>query len=188
MNFFAIILLFLITLLSCSSQLVPYYPGYYYQEDFVYQNKRLNFIVTYDSNWQLWTDPASMDKESRKFAQKLHNSGIELLFIGTTTEKYLGTRAIAVNLNEPAKQYAEYIRKINLNDVENDQGLTEFDNGSIEIIRWIYDKSGYSFTEYFFNNGTFDIRIAFWTRKAFFKNFMPVFENIISSLTLTDRY
>lgn len=175
-----------LTVLSCSSELVRYYPGNYYPEDSIYQNKKLKFLITYDNNWQLWTDPVSMDPDSRKFARQLHKSGIELLFIGTTAEKYLGTRAIAVNLNEPAKEYAEYIRRLNLKDIQNDQGLVEFTNGRVDMIKWTYEKSGYGFAEFFFNSGTFDIRIAFWTRKAFFKNFLPVFESIMGSLVLAE--
>jgi hypothetical protein len=177
-----------LTLLSCSSHLRSYYPGNYYHEDGIYQNKIIKFIITFDSNWQLWTDPATMNHDSRKFARQLHKSGIELLFIGASTEKYLGTRAIAVNLNEPAKEYAEYIRRLNLPDVENDQGLLEITNGRTEMVRWIYEKHGFSFIEYFFNSGTFDIRIAFWTKKEFFSNFLPVFESIMGSLILTSVF
>lgn len=176
------------TLLSCSSHLASYYPGNYYPEDNIYQNKILKFIITFDDNWQLWTDPATMNSDSRNIARQFHKSGIELLFIGASTEKYLGTRAIAVNLNEPAKEYAEYIRRLNLPDVENDQGLLEIRNGSVEMVRWIYEKHGFSFIEFFFNSGTFDIRIAFWTRKESFRNFLPVFESIMGSLILTDVY
>lgn len=177
-----------LTLFSCSSHLKSYYPGRFYPEDNIYQNKIIKFIITFDSNWQLWTDPATMNHDSRKFARELHKSGIELLFIGASTEKYLGTRAIAVNLNEPAKEYAEYIRRLNLPDVENDQGLVETTNGRIDMVRWMYEKHGFSFIEYFFNSGTFDIRIAFWTRKDLFNNFLPVFESIMGSLILTDVY
>ncbi len=186
---FSLLTVFLgLTLLSCSLQLKRFYPGDYYSEDNIYQNKILKFTITYDSNWQLWTDPATMNRGSRKFARQLQKSGIELLFIGSSAEKYLGTRAIAVNLNEPALEYAEYIRRLNLPDVKNDQGLLEITNGRIEMVRWIYEKHGFSFIEYFFNSGTFDVRIAFWTRKEFFKNFLPVFESIMGSLMLTDVY
>ena len=174
--------------ISCSSHLKSFYPGNYYSEDNIYHNKILKFIITFDSNWQLLTEPATMNRDSRKFARQLHKSGIELLFIGASTEKYLGTRAIASNLNEPAREYAEYIRRLNLTDVENDQGLLDITNGRIEMVRWTYEKHGFSFIEYFFNSGTFDIRIAFWTRKEFFNNFLPVFESIMGSLILTDIY
>lgn len=186
MNLRCIIILFCFLLLSCSSKLIQFYPDSYYPEDSVYQNNILHFLLTFDENWRIFTDPAKMDASSRKFAQDLQKSGVELLFIGATSERYLGTRGIAVNLNEPAKEYAEYIRKLNSGDIENDRGLVEFTNGQVDMIKWVYEKSGFSFAEFFFNIGTFDIRIAFWTRSSFFNNFLPVFESIISSLTLTD--
>lgn len=172
--------------LTCTSQLIQFYPDDYYPEDSVYQNRILKFLITYDNNWHLFTDPVVMDKDSRKFAADLQKSGIELLYIGASSEKYLGTRAIAVNLNEPAEDYAGYIRKLNRNGVEKDQGLFEFTNGRVEMVKWVYEKSGYSFVEFFFNVQTFDIRIAFWTRTEFFNNFLPVFESIISTLTITE--
>lgn len=188
MKYYHFAVLLGLMLMSCSSHLKNFYPGNYYSEDNIYKNKILRFIITFDSNWQLWTDPATMNRDSRKFARQLHKSGIELLFIGASTEKYLGTRAIAVNLNEPAREYAEYIRRLNLPDVENDQGLLQVTNGSMEMVRWIYEKHGFGFIEYFFSSGTFDIRIAFWTRKEFFRKFLPVFESIMGSLILTDVY
>lgn len=185
MNKTSLIAICFLTSLTCSSKVTQFYPDIYYQEDCIYQNKILGFLLTFDKNWNLVIDPSKMDPDSRDFARDLNKRGIELLFIGTTSEKYLATRAIAVNLNEPALEYAQYIRKINSPDIENDSGLVEIFNGEISMIKWVYEKSGYRFVEFFFNNNTFDIRIAFWTRKEYFDNFLPVFESIISSLTIT---
>jgi len=103
MNLRCIVIFLGLLTLSCSSRLIQFYPDSYYPEDSVYQNKILNFLLTFDENWHLFTDPAAMDANSRIFAQDLHKSGVELLFIGATSERYLGTRGIAVNLNEPAR-------------------------------------------------------------------------------------
>jgi len=177
-----------LTFLSCSSHLISYYPGKYYHEDSIYQNKTIKLIITFGSDWKLWTDPATMNHDSRRFARQLHKSGTELLFVGASAEKYMGTRAIAANLNEPVKEYANYIRKLNLPDVENDQGLFEIANGPVEMVGWVYEKHGFGFIEFFFKSGTINIRIAFWTRNELFRNFLPVFESIMSSLILTDVY
>ena len=175
----------MIPLLFCSSSIEQFYPDHFHSEDNIYENKPLKFLLTFTGNWRIYTDPNKMDPDSKAFAKTLSKSGLELLFVGTTVEGLHGTRGIAVNLNEPARQYAEYVRRLNKDDVENDQGLTDFYAGTYPMVKWVYDKAGFRFVEFFFNIETYDIRIAFWTRTHLFGNFLPVFESIISSLIIT---
>lgn len=172
-------------LLSCAPSMVQFYPDDYYPEDGIYENKPLRFIFTFSGNWQIETDPEKMDRSSRAFAGELQKSGVELLFIGSTVEGFHGTRGIAINLNEPAREYAEYIRRINKKDIDQDQGLIDFYAGDNPMVKWIYDKSGFRFVEFFFNIGTYDIRISFWTKPDLFEKFLPVYEQIISTLRVT---
>ncbi len=174
--------------MSCAPAMVQFYPDDYYPEDKIYENKPLRFILNYSGNWRIYTDPNEMDRGSRAFAKELQKSGLELLFIGATVEGFHGTRGIAVNLNEPAREYAEYIRRLNGDDVENDQGLTEFYAAENYMIKWVYDKSDYRFVEFFFNIETYDIRISFWTKPNLYDNFLPVFEQIMSTLSLTTGF
>ena len=172
-------------ILSCSPPAGQFYEDSFYREDNIYENKPLGFLLTYEGNWNIVTDPEKMDRNSRLFANELRKAGLELLYVGTTVEGYLGTRAIGVNLNEPSADYAEYVRRLNKDDVENDKGLVQFYAGDNPMIKWEYEKSGFCFVEFFINVGTYDIRIAFWTKPDLYKNFLPVFEEIISTLTIT---
>ena len=102
--------------------------------------------------------------------------------MGATVEGQHGTRGIAVNLNEPAREYAEQIREINKAEVQNDKGLTDMIVGSTELVKWVYDKADFRFAEFFINIGTYDIRIAFWSRLELFEKFLPLYEEMISSI------
>lgn len=177
-----------LTLFSCAHVISQFYPDTYYPQIKVYENKPLQFDLTFSGNWHISTDPNTMDKGSGSFARSLYNEGIDLLFVGSTFEGFHGTRGIAVNLNEPARDYAEYIRKINNKDIQNDKGLSDFEETDVEITRWIYDKYGFRFVEYFFNSDTYDIRISFWAKPDYFEKFLPVYEKIMSSLTITNGF
>lgn len=179
-----IVLLLPVILLSCASHIKQFYPDTFYGEDNIYENKSLHFTLTYRGNWVIFTDPEEMDKSSRQFAGDLQKSGVELLFVGASVEGQHGTRGIAVNLNEPTRDYAEYIRRINKDDVEKDQGLVDFYAGKNYMVKWIYEKSGFRFEEFFFNIDTYDIRVAFWSKPELFEKFTPVYEQIMSTLSV----
>jgi hypothetical protein len=166
----------------CAAPLQQFYPDAYYEEDKIYENKPLRFVMQFQGNWLMFTDPRDMDKGSRALARAFARSGYELLFVGATVEGMHGTRGIAVNLNEPVQEYAEQIRRLNAADVQNDKGLVPMIAGRIPLVKWIYDKAEFRFAEFFLNIGTYDIRIAFWSKHELFEKFLPVYEDMISSI------
>ncbi|MBN2037058.1 MAG: hypothetical protein JW768_09980 [Chitinispirillaceae bacterium] len=166
----------------CAAPLKQFYPDAYYEEDKVYENKPLRFVMRFQGNWLMFTDPRDMDKGSRALAKTFAKSGYELLFVGATVEGMHGTRGIAVNLNEPASEYAQQIRMLNQADVQNDRGLTAMIAGRMPLVKWVYDKADFRFAEFFFNIGTYDIRIAFWAKHELFEKFLPVYEEMVSSI------
>jgi hypothetical protein len=172
-------------LLSCAAPLKQFYPDTYYPEDHLYENKPLHFIMKFAGNWDIITDPNEMGKETQRIAREFAKSGVELLFIGATTEGFHVVRGQAVNLNEPPMDYATYIRRISANDVQNDQGLAEIVFGKNSMVKWIYDKGGSRIVEYIFTIDSYDMRIAFGTRIEFFDKFLPVYEETMSSLQVT---
>jgi hypothetical protein len=166
----------------CASPIKQFYPDTYYDEDKIYENKPLRFALKYQGNWILFTDPNDMDAGSKELAKTMAKSGVELLFVGATVEGLHGTRGIAVNFNEPARDYAERIRSINRNEVQNDRGLTDMVLAKSSMVKWVYDKVDFRFAEFFFTIDTYDIRVTFWSRTAMFEKFLPVYEQIMSSL------
>lgn len=172
-------------LLSCSSSIKQYYPDFFHAEDDIYENGALHFLLVYKGNWQLYTSPQDMDKSSRDFAVQLNKRGAELLFVGATVEGLLGSRGIAINLNEPVLDYAKQVRELNKEDVQDDSGVVEFYAGTCPMAKWTYCMYNFRFAEFFINAGTYDVRIAFWTKKEAFDNFLPVFEEIISTISFT---
>ena len=96
----------------------------------------------------------------------MQKAGGELLFMGSTVEELYGVKALAMNLNEPPFEYAQYIRELNKGDIDNDTEPVDFVIGSHRMSKWIYDKSGYRFVEFFFIVDTYDIRLSFWTNQA----------------------
>jgi len=170
-------------LLGCAAPLRQFYHDQYFPEDHVYENRPIGFLLTFRGEWSIITDPAGMNKIYREFAATMQKSGGELLFMGSSVEGLYGVKAIAVNLNEPPRDYAKYIRELNGDDVENNTEPVDFIGGGTAMVKWVYDKSGYRFVEFFFVVDTYDIRLSFWTKPALFDGFLPVFEEIASSLT-----
>jgi hypothetical protein len=172
--------------LTCAAPITQFYPGTYFPEDHTYQNKSLGFSFSFRGNWDIICDPNNM-KENKSNATLLHETGGELLFIGYTMEKTQGTRGIAVNLNETNRKYAEAIVKINQEDRQLDSSLTEMTIAGIPMIEWIYEKAGFRFVEFFFKVDTYNVRIAFWTKQKLFTNFLPVYEENMGTMILTER-
>jgi hypothetical protein len=170
---------------SCAPNLKQYYPGKYYFEDSIYENKTLQFLITYSGGWYLFADPSEMDQPTRRFAESLHKTHQDLLFTGATTDGLYGTRCIAGNYNLPIKKFAENIQRANNQSIQKDQGLTDFYAGPTPAVKWVYDQMGFRFSEYFFKIDTYDIRISFWTKPELFDNYLDIFEQIMGTLTTT---
>jgi hypothetical protein len=173
--------------MHCAAPISQYYPDMYFPEDRTYQNKALGFTFSFTGNWDIICDPNKM-KENRSNALLLHETGGELLFVGYTVEKTQGTRGIAVNLNETNRAYAEEILKLNSEEQKIDSGLTDVSIASIPMVRWIYEKAGFKFVEFFFKIETYNVRIAFWTKPRLFSNFLTVYEDIMGTMILTGRF
>ena len=175
----------ILLLLFCASPMRQFYPDAFFPEDNIYENKSLGFLLTFRGRWSIITDPAEMNPTYKSFARTMQKAGGELLFMGSSVEGFYGVKAIAINLNEPPQEYAQYIRSLNKNEVENDNEPVDFFAGNHPMVKWIYDKAGYRFVEFFFVIDTYDIRLSFWTKPELFTGFLPVFEEIASTLTPT---
>ncbi|MBN1306877.1 MAG: hypothetical protein JXA18_03105 [Chitinispirillaceae bacterium] len=169
----------------CTSPLRQFYPDAFFPEDNVYENRSLGFLLTFRGNWSIITDPAEMNRTYRAFAKTMQKAGGELLFLGSTVEGLHGVKALAINLNEPPQEYAHYIRDLNKSEVDDDTEPVDFYAGEHPMVKWVYDKAGYRFVEFFFVIDTYDIRVSFWTKPQLFTGFLQVFEEIMSTLTLT---
>ena len=177
-----------ILLFSCTSTIPQFYPDTFYPEDNVYENKPIGFLVTFRGNWHIITDPDSMNHHYKSFAKTMRNAGGELLFMGSTVERLYGVKALALNLNESPEDYASYIRDLNRREVERDSVPVVFFPGNVRVVKWIYDKSGYRFVEFFFVVDTYNIRLSFWTRPELFSGFLPVFEEIVGTVEFTSAF
>jgi hypothetical protein len=178
--------LVLLTILGCAAPIRQFYPGAYFPEDRIYQNKSIGFSFTYRGNWEITTDPNEM-REHKPYIKELHTLGAELLFMGNTVEKTQGTRGIVFNLNKSNREYAEYIRTINSKDQQMDSGLTDCEIAHVPMVQWLYEKEGFRFIEFFIKVDTYNVRIAFWTTPDLFPNFLPVYEEIMGTFSITGR-
>jgi len=180
-----VVMISIVLITSCAPPIKQFYYDAYYPQDNIYENKAIGFCITYRGGWNIITDPAEMNKSYRTFARYLQNSGAELLFMGSTLEGLYGTKALAINLNESAHDYAAYIRSINQEEIDHDTTPVPFITEHLTAEKWVYDKAGYRFVEFFFTIDTYDIRLSFWTKPALFDSFLPVFEEIMSSVSFT---
>ncbi|MBD3420973.1 MAG: hypothetical protein GF398_12710 [Chitinivibrionales bacterium] len=175
--------IYVLLLLCCSGPLTQYYPDSYFREDRAYENKSLGFALIYRGNWDITTDPNRMSKSNKGVAEKFYNSGGELLYVGSTVEGTQGTRGIAINLNLSNIEYARKVREINSESIEEDKELIDFLAYDKPMVKWEYMMYGYQFVEFFFTRDTYNVRVAFWTKPHVYQRFLPVYEEIMSTLT-----
>lgn len=185
--FCALLIAGLLLSLNCAGPIKQFYPGTFFPEDRTYQNKPIGFSITYRGNWDIITDPNEM-KQHRKDAKSLQDSGAELLFWGSTVENTQGTRCIAANFNETNREHAEQIQRVNRSKKVEDYGLCEDTIHNIPMVRWEYAEAGFRFVEFFFSVDTYNLRVAFWTMPLLFKKFLPVYKEMLGTLTFLDRY
>lgn len=179
------LLVSLFLVLSCSVPLKQFYPDSFYPEDQIYENKPLHFLIKFEGNWELITDPNEFGRGIRPVARQAAKEGRELLFIGSTVDGTHVVSGMAADANEPAKDYAELLRRINAGQVQRDQGLSDLIAGRNSMVKWIYDKGNSRIVEFIFTISTYDIRIIFGTRADRFEKFLPVYERIMCSLEIT---
>jgi hypothetical protein len=180
--------LYVVLIVSCAVPLKQFYPDTYYLQDHIYENKPLRFILQFKGNWDLITDPNDLSANSKKTVCRWAKAGIELLFVGSSTEGLHTTRGMAENLNMPTREFAEAIVKNSKDGIQDDKGLSEFLAGRNSMIKWVYDKEGFRYAEFFFSIDTYDIRIAFCSRPDAFERFLPVYEEIMSTLEVTGGF
>ena len=167
---------------GCAGQIRQFYPDTYYEQDRIYENKPIGFSFSYRGNWNIVTDPQKMRGAGKELAQELNANGTELLFVGFTVEENQGTRAIAANLNESPEEYAAQVRELNKKTISEDFGITPFIAGQMEMVKWEYIVGEFWFAEFFFVVDTYDVRVAFWAKRDLYQKFLPVYEDIISSV------
>ncbi|MCU0609046.1 MAG: hypothetical protein MUF22_04675 [Chitinispirillaceae bacterium] len=175
----------LVLLANCAGPLRQFYPDSYYEEDQIYENKPLKFLLQFRGNWELITDPNEFGKSIVPLAKQASKEGRELLFVGSTIEGRHVVTGMASNANEPARDYAEIVRRLNKYNVENDQGLTDMVVNRNSMVKWVYDKGSSRIVEFIFQINTYDIRIIFGTPRELFEKFLPVYEEIMTSLQVT---
>lgn len=186
--FLAISCNILIILVVCSPVFHQFYRDYYYDEDRIYENKSIGFLLKFRGNWVIITRAEKMNSTYKKFAKTLQRAGGELLFVGYSVEGLYGVRSTAFNLNEDITTYFSYIRELNKEEITNQTEPEKFTARDVEMLKWCYEMNGYMFVEFFFLVDTYNIRLTFWTKPQLFKNFLPVFEDIAASLSLTSLF
>ncbi len=165
-----------------------WYPDTWYSEDNVYQNRALGFSLHFKGRWHIVTEPEDMNETGRDFFAQLHESSSELLFMGTTADSAKACLGIASQLNYPNRLFAQKTREANLEDIDQDYGLSQFIAHKHDMVKWEYRIGSHSFVEFFFLHDTYNVRIRFWTKARIFSNFLPVFEGIMTSLEYTYGY
>jgi hypothetical protein len=174
-------------LAGCAPAVTEFYPDHYYAEDGIYQNRLIDFTLTLSGGWLITTDPNRLERAQRKLARSLNQQGVEMLFVGYTPDMMHGVRALAANLNLPARTYAEHVWNANHTAAQSDSGLTEMLVNNIPMTRWLYTLHGLQYAEYFFTFDTYNLRLAFWTTPDRFDRFLPVYTDIMATISYGGR-
>lgn len=177
-----------LVVLSCNPVIRQFFDDHFYPQDRIYENKTLGFALTYRPGWKIAHGPEGMDKAQRNAARMLQNAGAELIFAGGTAEGAHGTRGIVENLNCGNEEYLEKVRKVNRANIDRDLGHASFMAGEQLIVKWLYEYRGMRFAEFLFRAATYNVRLAFWTKPDRFKAFVPVYEDIMGTLSLRVGY
>lgn len=172
---------------GCVAPVAQFFDDTYFTQDRIYRNSSLAFAVQYRGNWKLAIEPRQMSRTGKKAAKVLQQSGRELLYTGATFEGTQGTRAIVCNLNLSNEEYLKEIRSSNTGTIQEDYGAINFVTESTIFLKWQYRFAGLRFVEFLFRTGTYNVRIAFWTRPDLYERFLPEYEHIIESLVFTER-
>lgn len=172
---------------GCAPALKEYYADEYFAQDRIYRNRPLGFALAYSGAWEITTEAAQMSKAGRTVARQLQQQHQELLFVGVTAEGTQGTRAIAANANLDNHEYLLQVRQANKELLEHDLGDEPFNIPEFSMIKWQYRYKGLHFVEFLFRSGSYNVRIAFWTTPALFERFLPLYEEMMLSLTAVGR-
>lgn len=173
---------------SCVPRLKQYYADEYFPQDHIYENRALGFTLRFAGNWDVTTDPRDMKGAGRETARMLQRSGVELIFVGHTVEGTQGTRGVVAHANLPSMEYARHIRQINSESIDEELDMEPCTAAGKSMVRWQYRIGSFLFVEFFFRIETYNVRVAFWAKRDIFERFIPVYEDIIGSLQVTDTY
>jgi len=166
---------------GCTRYVTDFFPDDYLESEKIYHNPALGFNLRYSANWQINTTSKTMSKTQREVATLLHNSGSELLYVGKTSEGLHASRAIVDHLNLSNENYLEVIRKVASIEPGQELGAEEQMIAGVPMIRWFYLHRGHAFVEYLLRIDTYNIRVAFWSSPAMFRQFLPVYDQIMAT-------
>jgi hypothetical protein len=172
-----------LALSGCAAPLTEFYPDSYFTEDGVYDNKILGFALTFPRTWRLVTDPNAFNQSQKKLARILNRQGVDMLFLGSTSDGMQGARALAANLNLTTKEYFQRTWNANHVETSDDKGVSEMVIADIPVLRWEYSLFGLRYNEFFLTLGTCNLRIAFWATPDRFERFLPVYLEIMASIS-----
>lgn len=167
---------------SCGPSFVQFYPDTYYEQDRIYQNETLGFALMFTPGWEITTDPSEMNKTRQAAARQLQEQGAELIFAGETVDGSQGTRGIVENLNRDNERFLAALRETNKANLDKDIGARTFMAGDVLGIKWEYEFQNMRFAEFLFRAGTYNVRIAFWTKADRYDDFLQVYEDIMATL------
>ncbi len=167
---------------SCAPSFEQFYPDTYYEQDRIYQNETLGFALMFTPGWKIETDPSRMNKTRRAAARQLQEQGAELIFAGETVDGSQGTRGIVENLNRDNERFLAALRETNRANLDKDLGACTFMAGDVLAIKWEYEFRNMRFAEFLFRAGTYNVRIAFWTKADRYGDFLQVYEDIMATL------
>ena len=164
-----------------------FFEGTWFEYDRLYRNAALGFAFQFRGNWSVAITPHQMSPAGRKAARALEAEGRELLFTAATVEGSQGCRGIVDHLNLTNTDYLAGIREANRATIEEDYGAESFQTPATTFLKWEYRFAGMRFVEFLFRNGTYNIRIAFWTDPQRYEHFLPEYERMMRTLVFTDR-
>jgi hypothetical protein len=159
-----------------------YFDEQYYENDGIYENRDVKFNLRLSGKWDVCANPKAMLPAARDFAKDLEKQGADLLFSGTTADGRQAVRCIVTNSNMSAPEYAQAIRDANADSVTADSGLSFLYPEDSSVVKWEYSVAQFRFCEYFYQLGTYDMRLAFWSDPSTFDRFKVIFENTAKSV------
>lgn len=149
--------------------------------NWLYQNPTVGFALDFEPRWIVWARPEHMRADFRDSIAALEQNGQEVL-LAAHLNNVVGLRVTTENVGVPAEDYATLIMDINKSEVEILSQQTVTMAGKT-VVEWeaAHPSTGLIFVEYVLLQGTYDLRITFWTHPSLKERYQPEFRRIVSS-------
>jgi hypothetical protein len=140
-------------------------------KDFIYFNSTIGMLLEFDGNWQIDVKYDRFSEFSKTYAGSFNSNNGEVIFVGRNTQKKIGVRCTAENLDMEISEYFDKLKSQAQSDVnsyniqfEKSESATWKNlSGTHVIMTSVINKwNKFTFDSMLFSGNGYIIKIDFW--------------------------